>query len=152
MHYFFTKSYVLPLVRIVLMRRFSQLVKHTIFAEEIGITEIRYLPLSRALLSEKDVNGDILWTWSYPSVTSKQRALFTRKSCLTHDEDSFTPFLYSQLDRKWYYIYTCSTEEQDNLPKVQHFSTLLSLIIAPDRMCTINFSPYCLSRRSCTVS
>ena len=67
---------------------------------------------------EKDTNNDILWTWSYPAVSEEQRALFTRKSCLSSGGDVFTPFLYSQHNRNWYYIHTCHVQESDNLPKV----------------------------------
>ena len=70
------------------------------------------------LFSEKDTNGDVLWTWSYPAVTEQQRSLFMRKSCLTEKGEHFVPFLYNQLERTWYYIYSHKTEDKDNLPKV----------------------------------
>ena len=73
---------------------------------------------SHFVFTEKDTNNDILWTWSYPAVSEEQRSLFTRKSCLSASGDVFTPFLYSQHNKNWYYILTSSVQEMDNLPKV----------------------------------
>ena len=73
---------------------------------------------SHFVFTEKDTNNDILWTWSYPAVSEEQRSLFTRKSCLSASGDVFTPFLYSQHNKNWYYILTSTVQEMDNLPKV----------------------------------
>lgn len=75
-------------------------------------------------LIEKDSNGDVLWTWSYPMVTQAQRELFMRKSCLSKPT-GMVPFLYNQLDRQWYYFYTQSAEDIVTLPKVEAFSIIL---------------------------
>ncbi|XP_013378729.1 protein FAM45A [Lingula anatina] len=71
-------------------------------------------------LIEKDSNGDVLWTWSYPSVTENQRNLFIRKSRL--QGETYTDFLYGQYKHTWYYIKTVSAAD---LVKVTHFSLVL---------------------------
>ena len=68
--------------------------------------------------SECDINGDILWTWSYPNVSEEERNFFIKKSQFTLAADGFVPFWYSQWKKSWYYIYTCETTDSDNLPKV----------------------------------
>ena len=87
--------------------------------------------------SEKDVNGDVLWTWAYPSVSDEQRSLFMRKCCLTAGNENYTPFLFSQLDRKWYYIYTCHTADTDNLPQVVNMIIISTLFSRGERGGTI---------------
>ncbi|XP_064601907.1 DENN domain-containing protein 10-like [Liolophura sinensis] len=77
-------------------------------------------------LIEKDTNGDVLWTWCYPSVTHELRELYIRKCGLSSDKQELLPFVYSQWRRTWYYIYNCHVEENDNLPKVTDFSLVLT--------------------------
>ncbi|XP_060599901.1 DENN domain-containing protein 10-like [Ruditapes philippinarum] len=103
--------------------------------------------LVSAGLIEKDTNNDVLWTWSYPMVTEAQRALFTRKCCLSQSSEHIVDFLYSQLGRQWYYIYTHKVEDRDNLPKVTAFSViLLSKDFNPEKyeaLCQILCQRYC---------
>ena len=72
------------------------------------------------LLLEKDTNGDVLWTWSYPSVSSEDREFFIHKSKLVSAERGSVPvpFLYSQCHGDWYYIMSTSVGDVDVLSKV----------------------------------
>ncbi|XP_046383798.1 DENN domain-containing protein 10-like [Ischnura elegans] len=82
-----------------------------------------------ALLScsiiERDSNGDILWTWIYPSITAEQRSLLTRKCGLDGDHSWPQPFLYGRFRNAWYYINSTEVFESDNLPRVKQFALAL---------------------------
>ena len=67
---------------------------------------------------ERDTSGDVLWTWSYPSVSQQQRDLLTRKSQLSGDAANVPPFVYGQWQRQWYYIRTTQVQDGEPLPKV----------------------------------
>ena len=71
---------------------------------------------------ERDINGDVLWTWSYPSISDEDREFYTRKSRLGNPEN-LVPFLFSQRDRHWYYILSSGVEDSDHLPKVIYLSS-----------------------------
>ncbi|XP_072177389.1 DENN domain-containing protein 10-like [Diadema setosum] len=83
------------------------------------------ISLSAAGLIEKDRNGDVLWTWSYPAVSSAQRKLLTRKCCLSQENGIVVPFVYGQFRREWFYIATVPVENGTVLKKVKHFSLIL---------------------------
>lgn len=68
---------------------------------------------------EKDVNGDTLWVWCYPSVGSDLRQVLLRKCCLTQDGRDFHTFVFGQFCRTWYYITTLEVQEPTALSKVQ---------------------------------
>lgn len=55
--------------------------------------------------------------------------------------------MYSQINRQWYYIYTCQTTEADKLPKVQALSVvLLARDFNPEKyesLCKILAKKYC---------
>lgn len=70
------------------------------------------------LLPEKDVNGDTLWVWCYPSVGSDLRKVLLSKSCLTQDSRDFRTFVFGQFNRTWYYITTVEVQEPTALNKV----------------------------------
>ncbi|WAR20826.1 DEN10-like protein [Mya arenaria] len=99
------------------------------------------------LIGKKDTNDDTLWTWSYPSVTEAQRDLFMRKCSLSSKSEHALPFLYNQTDRQWYYIYTHTTQETDNLPKVKAFSlVIMAKDFNPEKyeaLCRVAASQYC---------
>ncbi|KAM4730356.1 DENN domain-containing protein 10 [Anableps anableps] len=73
-------------------------------------------------LIEKDVNGDTLWVWCYPSVSPGLRHLLLSKCCLTQDGRDFHTFVFGQFSRTWYYITTAEVQEPTALSKVTHFS------------------------------
>lgn len=56
------------------------------------------------VLTEKDKNGDVLWVWSYPSVTSEQREYVQLKAGLGVDQTSAANFVFCQWRQAWYYI------------------------------------------------
>lgn len=68
--------------------------------------------------TEKDVNGDTLWVWCYPSVGSDLRQVLLRKCCLTQDSRHFGTFVFGQFSRTWYYISTAEVQEPTALAKV----------------------------------
>ncbi|XP_072033845.1 DENN domain-containing protein 10-like [Amphiura filiformis] len=83
------------------------------------------ISLSAAGLIERDSNSDVLWTWSYPSISQEQRQLIERKGCLDSDNSLLIPFVYWQCNRQWFYVHTQDVSESANLPKVQRFSLVL---------------------------
>uniref|UniRef100_A0A3Q3W3S8 UDENN domain-containing protein n=1 Tax=Mola mola TaxID=94237 RepID=A0A3Q3W3S8_MOLML len=78
------------------------------------------------LYPEKDVNGDTLWVWCYPSVDSGLRQVLLRKCCLTQDGRDFHTFVFGQFCRTWYYITTVEVQEPTALNKVTHFSIVIT--------------------------
>lgn len=84
----------------------------------------QFLTAKSTGLIERDINGDVLWTWSYPSISDVDREFFTQKSRLGTPEN-LVPFLFSQRDRSWYYILSSEVEDTDHLPKVTHVSIVL---------------------------
>ncbi|XP_010896395.1 DENN domain-containing protein 10 [Esox lucius] len=77
-------------------------------------------------LIEKDVNGDSLWVWCYPSVRPELREVLLNKCCLTQDSQGLHTFVFSQFCRTWYYISTVEVQEPTALKKVTHFSVLVT--------------------------
>ncbi|XP_049593002.1 DENN domain-containing protein 10 [Syngnathus scovelli] len=77
-------------------------------------------------LIEKDVNGDTLWVWCYPSVGSDLRSVLLSKCCLTQSKDDFHTFVFGQFCRTWYYISTLEVEEPTPLNKVTHLSVVVT--------------------------
>ncbi|TMS04886.1 Protein FAM45A [Larimichthys crocea] len=81
----------------------------------MAATETQFM-LSVGLI-EKDVNGDTLWVWCYPSVGSDLRQVLLRKCCLTQDGRDFHTFVFGQFCRTWYYITTVEVQEPTALNK-----------------------------------
>lgn len=77
-------------------------------------------------LIEKDVNGDTLWVWCYPSVDPELRQVLLSKCCLSQDIKDFHTFLFGQFNRTWYYISTVEVQEPTALKKVTHFSIVVT--------------------------
>ncbi|XP_068184266.1 DENN domain-containing protein 10 [Antennarius striatus] len=77
-------------------------------------------------LIEKDVNGDTLWVWCYPSVGSDLRKVLLSKCCLTQGSRDFHIFVFGQFCRTWYYITTTEVQEPTALQKVTHFSVVIT--------------------------
>lgn len=74
---------------------------------------------------ERDSNGDVLWTWTYPSVTELQRSLILRKCGLDNDHLTVQPFVYGRYGKMWYYINCTEVFDSDNLPKVKQFALVV---------------------------
>jgi hypothetical protein len=74
------------------------------------------------ILTEKDTNHDVLWTWSFPAVDPSLKSLISSKCCIKpgeNDHETIVPFLYGQHNRTWYYLLTMSVKDvQASLPKV----------------------------------
>jgi len=69
-------------------------------------------------VKEKDVNGDTLWVWCYPSVTAEVRRVLLTKCCLTREGRDLHPFVFGQFRRTWYYLTTVEIQEHTALKKV----------------------------------
>ncbi|CAE1230641.1 Protein FAM45A,Putative protein FAM45B [Acanthosepion pharaonis] len=77
-------------------------------------------------LVEKDNNGDSLYVWSYPSVTSDLQEKFLQRSNMATDSSPCIQFLYSQTSHLWYYIFTNQVQQPcQNLAKVRFVSLIL---------------------------
>ncbi|PNF20230.1 putative protein FAM45B [Cryptotermes secundus] len=96
---------------------------------------------------ERDSNGDVLWTWSYPSVTEQQKCLVLRKCCLDGDHVIVQPFIYGRSGKTWYYISCTEVFDSDNLPRVKQFALVLwSRDLNPDKyetLCRMLSKTYC---------
>ena len=72
-------------------------------------------------LTEKDINHDVLWTWSFPAVDPSLQSLISKKCCIKSGEnenETIIPFLYGQHNRIWYYLLTKRVNDTLSLPKV----------------------------------
>ncbi|KAL6263311.1 hypothetical protein P5V15_006109 [Pogonomyrmex californicus] len=74
---------------------------------------------------EKDCNGDVLWTWSYPSVTESQKIAVTRKCNLKLEHSSPHTFVCARHGHDWFYIHCSEVFDSDKLPKVKQFALVL---------------------------
>ncbi|XP_057703936.1 DENN domain-containing protein 10 [Corythoichthys intestinalis] len=77
-------------------------------------------------LIEKDVNGDTLWVWCYPAVSSELRQVLLTKCCLTQSNEEFHTFVFGQFCRTWYYISALEVQEPTALTKVTHLSVVVT--------------------------
>ncbi|XP_014483040.1 PREDICTED: protein FAM45A-like [Dinoponera quadriceps] len=74
---------------------------------------------------EKDCNGDVLWTWSYPAVTESQKTVVTRKCNLKLEHNSPHVFVCARHGHDWFYIHCSEVFDSDKLPKVKQFALVL---------------------------
>ena len=77
------------------------------------------------LHSEKDVNNEVLWVWSYPGVDGIIRDLLMKKCNLDQltedegkDESSVLPYSFGHFLQIWYYLLNFRVTENAHLPKV----------------------------------
>lgn len=74
-------------------------------------------------LSERDVNNEVLWVWSYPGVDGAVRDLLMKKCSLDQNEEEgkealVPPFSFGHSSRLWYYLSNFQAGEVEILPKV----------------------------------
>ncbi|XP_005105764.1 DENN domain-containing protein 10 [Aplysia californica] len=95
--------------------------------------------LNAAGIIEKDRNNDVLWTWSYPSVTSEQREFLIAKTGFGTENPLSINFVYSQWKQTWYYIYIVDvTSEDAALSRVAQFAlVLLAKDFNPEKYSTL---------------
>ncbi|XP_057334969.1 DENN domain-containing protein 10-like [Microplitis mediator] len=74
---------------------------------------------------EKDLNGDTLWTWTYPSVTDEQKTIITRKYNLQSEYCNTQSFVFSRYNNEWFYINSSEVFDTDKLPRVKQFALIL---------------------------
>uniref|UniRef100_T1IIY2 UDENN domain-containing protein n=1 Tax=Strigamia maritima TaxID=126957 RepID=T1IIY2_STRMM len=86
----------------------------------LGTTEL----ISTGLVGmERDNNNDVLWTWSYPSVSTEQRGIIIKKCSfdLESGDVRVNPFSYGQYNDCWYYRTVNDVQNLDTLLKVKQF-------------------------------
>nr|CAD7202538.1 unnamed protein product [Timema douglasi] len=105
--------------------------------------------------TERDTNGDVLWTWTYPSVSTIQQSLVLRKCGLEGEHSSVQPFVYGQLGKTWYYINCTEVFDSDNLPRVAQFALVLwAKDFCPEKyetLCRILSKTYCKTGNPATM-
>lgn len=80
---------------------------------------------------EKDINSDVIWVWSYPTIEDEVREVIMRKCCLSSNDresaDSLAliPFTFGHFGRTWYYVHSRATESEEVLQKVTHVALVL---------------------------
>ncbi|XP_076622843.1 DENN domain-containing protein 10 [Colletes latitarsis] len=74
---------------------------------------------------EKDSNGDVLWTWSYPIISELQKAVVMKKCNLESEHNSPQVFVFSRQKHDWFYIHCSEVFDSDKLPKVKLFALVL---------------------------
>ncbi|XP_076467298.1 DENN domain-containing protein 10-like [Babylonia areolata] len=87
-----------------------------------------FMELIGAGLIEKDTNGDVIWAWSYPSVTAEQREFLLLKSGLGSENAIPVNYLYCQWRQVWYYILRTDVSggsESGHLSKVTDIALVL---------------------------
>ena len=74
--------------------------------------------------TEKDLNGDVLWTWIYPEMGAKLREVISRKTGLGQEEISGALNVFGHFQTTWYYLHTtpATVLQPANLPEVRHLS------------------------------
>lgn len=70
-------------------------------------------------ISEKDHNGDVLWTWTYPSISEAQKTVVDRKCSLSSEHNPLQVFVCSRHKNVWFYIHCSEVFDSDKLPKVK---------------------------------
>jgi hypothetical protein len=68
---------------------------------------------------EKDGNGDVLWTWMYPSISADLKAVIDRKTTLRDEEIAGSRALFTKYQNSWVYIYTSAVDALDNAASSQ---------------------------------
>ncbi|KAK0161602.1 hypothetical protein PV327_010057 [Microctonus hyperodae] len=74
---------------------------------------------------EKDCNGDILWTWTYPAVSESQKCIITRKCNVQTEFSSVQSFVCSRHKDNWFYINCSEVFDTDKLPRIKQFALVL---------------------------
>ncbi|KAL2718918.1 DENN domain-containing protein 10-like [Vespula squamosa] len=82
-------------------------------------------PLTDLLSCKKDHNGDILWTWSYPTVSESQKTIVKRKCNLGLEHNSPQTFICARHGQTWFYLHCSEVFDSDRLPKVKQFALVL---------------------------
>ncbi|XP_015919316.1 DENN domain-containing protein 10 [Parasteatoda tepidariorum] len=86
--------------------------------------------LVSASIIEKDTNNDILWAWSYPSISSESKTLIVNKCGLKNGlglshGHHLVSFCYCHHHRSWFYLHLTDVFELPNLPRVKQFVLVL---------------------------
>eukprot|EP00794_Sanderia_malayensis_P005220 gene5220-5876_t len=76
---------------------------------------------------EKDKNGDVIWTWTYPSVQKDLKELLIGKCSLSTADDSQDARLcFGKFKGIWYYFSVCSVNGNEKLPWVTDASIVVT--------------------------
>ncbi|GFR01467.1 DENN domain-containing protein 10 [Trichonephila clavata] len=86
--------------------------------------------LVSAGIIEKDINNDVLWTWSYPSISTEYKTLIINKCGLgnglglSHGHH-LVSFCYYHHQQSWFYLHLTDVFEHPTLLKVKQFVLVL---------------------------
>lgn len=81
------------------------------------------------IFAEKDKNGDVLWAWTYPSISESRKAFVNRKYNSLSDQNNSQSFACVRHDKTWFYIFCQDVSEHDELPKVPFYKTTKNLLV-----------------------
>lgn len=102
--------------------------------------------------SEKDLNGDTLWTWTYPSVTDEQKTIITRKYNLQSEYCNTQSFVFSRYNNEWFYINSSEVFDTDKLPRVSTFLFFIISFFKKLNYSLINCLCQALSHLTCAIN
>lgn len=75
-------------------------------------------------LLERDLHGEDIWTWVYPSILLELRDVIKRRVDIAWDSNNLVSFFYGQFQKQWHYV--CSEDiSLDKLPKVTRMAIIL---------------------------
>lgn len=76
---------------------------------------------------EKDSNNDVLWTWTYPTISSKLQELIIGKCGFENGaiHEHSLSFYYCHHEQYWFYLRLTDVQELARLPKVKQFILVL---------------------------
>ncbi|GFT87749.1 putative DENN domain-containing protein 10 B [Trichonephila clavipes] len=86
--------------------------------------------LVSAGIIEKDINNDVLWTWSYPSISTEYKTLIINKCGLgnglglSHGHH-LVSFCYYHHQQSWFYLHLTDVFDHPTLLKVKQFVLVL---------------------------
>jgi len=95
---------------------------------------------------EKDTTGDVLWSWTFPTITQEEKESLLLKFNYELKEDTET--LFGRTNNKWFYM-TVTTDSSAKLPLVQKFAVvLLTKDFNPEKygnLCAVMAKTYCMT-------
>lgn len=74
--------------------------------------------------SEKDCNGDTLWTWNYPMMIESEKPIIMRKYNSQSEHNNVQSFIFSRHGQYWFYICNCEGGDSEKLQKVKTLDSL----------------------------
>ncbi|KAK7500789.1 hypothetical protein BaRGS_00008033 [Batillaria attramentaria] len=91
-----------------------------------------FMELRGAGLIEKDTNGDVLWTWSYPSVSAQQRDYVQLKCGLSGEQPYPAGFIFCQWRQVWYYIFRADISSAGDVGPLSKVTEVALVLMSRD--------------------